>query len=128
MPMRTFSATRFQDTLNYCFTTVLANVGEDFPEKIYEVLEKKGVKREEIPSRFDYVVKILTESLGPSARVLLFKTVEALYKEYSMLTQVSYDDSLNDRITLLQSKVETEHLNPKHVLPNDWISARNRNR
>ncbi len=126
--MRTFSATRFQDTLNYCFTTVLASVGHDFPERIYEVLENKGVKREEIPSRFDHVVKVLTESLGPSARVLLFKTVEALYGEYSMPTQVSYDDSLIDRITMLQSKVETEHLNPRHATSNEWISTRNKNR
>lgn len=115
--------------LSYCFTTVLQNVGEGFPERIYEVLEKKGVTRDDIPSRFDRVITVLTESLGPSARVLLFKTVEALYHEYSVPTQVSYDDSLKDRIVLLQSKVETEHLNPKTTLANDWkISSGNRNR
>ena len=115
--------------LNYCFTTVLEAVGEGFPQRIYEVLEKKGVKREDIPSSFDRVITVLTESLGPSARVLLFKTVEALYREYSMPTQVSYDDSLKDKIILLQSKVETEHLNPRHTLTNEWkISSGNRDR
>ncbi len=113
--MRTPSATRFHDTLNSCFSAVLAGVGDGFQDKVIEVLEKKGIKRDEISSRFDHVITVLTESLGPSARVLLFKTVEALYREYSMPTQISYDDSLKDRIILLQSKVETEHLNPKQI-------------
>jgi hypothetical protein len=113
--MRTPSAAKFHETLNYCFTTILASVGNGFQDKIYEVLEKKGIKKEDVTSRFDHVITVLTESLGPSARVLLFKTVEALYREYSMPTQISYDDSLKDRIILLQSKVETEHLNPKHT-------------
>ncbi len=118
--MRSPSATVFHETLYYCFTSVLANVGTGFQDVIYEVLEKKGVKREDIPSRFDHVIRILTESLGPSARVLLFKTVEELYKEYSVPSEVSYNDSLNDRITLLQSRVETEHLHPKHAPSNQW--------
>lgn len=127
--MRTPSATAFHETLNYCFTSVLSSLGEGFKEQIYEVLEKKGLKREDVPSRFEHVIKVLTESLGPSVRVLLFKTVEALYGEYSVPTQVSYHDSLNDRITHLQSKVETEHLRPKQHSADEWRTVvGNRNR
>src|SRR5712692_7491084 len=118
--MRTLSATTFQETINYCFTSVLASMGASFQNVIYEVLEKKRLRREEISSRFDDVIKVLIETLGPSARVLIFKTVEQLYKEYSIPAEVSYDDSLNDRITLLQSRVEAEHLHPKHPPPNEW--------
>ncbi len=127
--MRTPSATTFHDTLNYCFISVLTSLGESFKDQIYEVLEKKGVRREDISSRFEHVTKVLTESLGPSARVLLFKTVEALYGEYSVPTQVSYYDSLNDRIAHLQSKVETEHLHPKqHSADEGRTLIGNRNR
>src|SRR5713226_3630114 len=118
--MRTLSATTFQETINYCFTSVLASMGAGFQEVIYEVLEKKRLRREEISSRFDDVIKVLTETLGPSARVLIFKTVEQLYKEYSIPTEISYSDSLNDMIILLQSRVEAEHLPPKHLPANDW--------
>ncbi len=120
--MRTFSSVMFHETVNYCFNLVLESMGADFRDTIYELLEQKGLKREEVSTRFGDVIKLLTESLGTSARVLIFKTVEELYRDYSIRTELSYNDAPMEKITLIQSRVEAEHLHPKHLHSVSWNS------
>ncbi len=67
---------------------------------VYDFLEKKGISREDIPSRFEDVVKILLERLGTSARVIAYRTMVELYKEFSLSADFEYDDSLSEKFVL----------------------------
>jgi hypothetical protein len=79
---------------------------------VYDFLDKKGIKREDIPSRFDDVVKILLERLGTSARVIAYRTVVELYKEFSLSANFDYEDSIKDRFVFLRERVLADRLHP----------------
>src|SRR5712664_1642888 len=68
--MRTNLISGFQMSVNYWFDLVLQGMGGPIRDWVYDFLDKKGIKREDIPSRFEDVVKILHERLGTSARVI----------------------------------------------------------
>ena len=105
--------TVFHETVNYCFNSALEGMGSTVRDVIYDFLEKKRITRPEISNRFDDVVKILTETFGSSARIIVYKTVVELHKEYSMRADFTYQDSLHDRISLLRDRVAADHLYPR---------------
>jgi hypothetical protein len=51
---------------------------------VYDHLRRKDIPESEIPAQFDDVVKVLNESFGGSARVIIYKTLVELYQQYSM--------------------------------------------
>jgi hypothetical protein len=75
-------------------------------------LDKKGISRKDIPGRFEDVVKTLLERLGTSARVIAFRTIVELYKEFALAPNVEYDDSLPDRFVYLRERVVADRLRP----------------
>ncbi len=96
-------------------------MGPTVRDAIYDLLAKKGIEQSEISSRFDDVVVVLTESLGASARVIIYRTMMQLCQEYQMRADFSYQDSLRDRMVLLRDRVVADHLYPKRVQRNDPI-------
>jgi len=99
-------------------------MGPTVRDVIYELLGKKGIEQSEISSRFDDVVVILTDSLGASARVIVYRTMTLLCQEYQMRADFNYQDSLRDRMVLLRDRVVVDHLYPKRVQRNDPIFSR----
>jgi len=101
--------------MNQCFATVVEDIlGRTVGAEILQLLERNGIQPSEISSRFDDVVEVLTKVFGEGARVLVFKTVAELYKEYSLRTGFAFGESLKEQIALLREKVASELLNPKH--------------
>jgi hypothetical protein len=96
-------------------------MGPAVRDVIYDLLAKKGIEQPEISSRFDDVVLVLTDSLGASARVIIYRTMTMLCQEYQMRADFSYQDSLRDRMVLLRDRVVADHLYPKRVQRNDPI-------
>lgn len=111
--MRAQMATVFYDTLNYCFESTLEGMGSTVRDVIYDFLQKKGISRPDISNRFDDVVKVLTETFGSHARIIIYKTLVELHQEYSMRTDFTYQDSLQDQLNLLRDRVVADHLYPK---------------
>ncbi len=117
--MRAPLVTIFDDTLNYCFGSVLETIGTSVRDVIYARLEKKGVSLSDISTKFDDVVRLLTESFGESARVIIYKTVMELHQQYSMRANFTYQDSLRDHLSLLRERVVADHLMPKRAQHED---------
>lgn len=117
--MRAQISDLFHETVNDCFRSALDGMGPTVRDVIYDLLSKKGIEQAEISSRFDDVVVVLTDSLGASARVIIYRTMTLLCQEYQMRTDFSYQDSLRDRMVLLKDRVVADHLYPKRVQRND---------
>ncbi len=100
----------------------MEGMGTTVRDVICDHLEKRGIPEAEISTRFDDVVKVLTETFGTSARIIIYKTMVELYREYSIRADFTYQDSLRDHFILLQDRVVADHLVPKHAqrgLPED---------
>ncbi len=110
--MRTTLMPGFQLAVDYWFDRVLQGMGGPIRDWIYDFLSKKGINREDIPGRFDDVVKTLMERLGSSARVIAYRTVVELYKEFALPPNFEYDDSLPDRFVYLKERVVADRLHP----------------
>ena len=110
--MRTNLMPGFQLAVDYWFDRVLQGMGGPIRDWIYDFLNKKGITREDIPGRFEDVVKTLTERLGTSARIIACRTVVELYKEFALPPNFEYDDSLPDRFVYLRERVVADRLHP----------------
>ncbi len=101
--------------MNRCFITVVEDMlGRTVKDEILQLLERNGIRQSEISSRFDDVVEVLTRSFGNPARVLVYKTVTELYKEYSQRAGFTFGESLRDQIALLKERVISDLLRPRH--------------
>ena len=104
----------FQETLGRCFASSLRDMlGSTVGESIYGLLERNGIRRNEISIRFDDTVAVLTRALGSSSRVLVHRTVVEMFRQYSQRTDFSYQDSLRERLTVLKEAVMAQHLVPR---------------
>ena len=110
--MRTNLISGFQLSVNYWFDLVLQGMGSPIRDWVYDFLDKKGIKRDDIPARFGDVVKILHERLGTSARVIAYRTMVELYKEFSLNANFDYEDSIEDRFVFLKERVLADRLHP----------------
>jgi len=103
----------FHETLDFCFSSALEGMGTTVRDVIYDYLGKRGISRPDISARFDDVVQILTEAFGSSARIIVYKTVVEIHREYQIRTDFTYQDSLRERIAILRERVVSDHLVPK---------------
>ena len=120
----------FYGTLGYCFGKVLLEtLGPKVQAAVYDLIVRSGIRKEDIPNRFDDVVQALTSTLGTSSRVIVHRTVVEMFKEYSQRLDFSYTDSLRDRLALLKEAVVANHVLPRrlredetfdHVEKPDW--------
>jgi hypothetical protein len=113
MVLRATLVNAFQQSVNYWFDSVLQGMGNSIRDWVYDFLDKKGIKREDIPGRFEDVVRILLERLGNSARVIAFRTISELYREFSLAASFEYDDSLPERFVALRERVVADRLHPR---------------
>ncbi len=105
----------FQETLSLCFASALKDMlGLAVCESVYGLLERNGIPKGEICNRFDDTVKVLTNALGASSRVLVHRTVVEMFRQYSQRAEFSYQDSLRDRLIVLKEAVVANHLTPKN--------------
>jgi hypothetical protein len=109
----------FQDTVSYCFNSTLETMGTSVRNVVYDHLRRKRIPESEIPAQFDEVVKVLNESFGGSARVIIYKTLVELYQQYSMRVDFTYQDSLRDHLSLLRERVVVDHILPRRVQRED---------
>src|SRR5207245_7414721 len=119
--LRTQISTLFHETVNDCFRNALDGMGPTVRDVIYDLLGKKGIEQPEISSRFDDVVAILMDSLGASARVLIYRTMTLLCQEYQVRADVSYQASLRERMVVVRDRVGMDHLFAKPMPRNDPV-------
>ncbi len=105
----------FYESVNACFESALDGMGSTVRDVIYDFLEKKGVSRVDIAVRFDDVVQILMDTFGGSARIIIYKTMVELHKEYSLRPDFTYQDSLRDRLNILKDRVVVDHMIPRRA-------------
>jgi hypothetical protein len=106
----------FYETLGYCFRKVLLEtLGPKVQASVYELLERSGIRKEDVSNRFDDAVQVLTSTLGTCSRVVIHRTVVEMFKEYSQRLDFSYTDSLKDRLTLLKEAVVSNHVLPRRL-------------
>ena len=104
----------FQEALGRCFASSLKDMlGGAVCESVYGLLEKNGIRRNEISNRFDDTVAVLTKALGSSSRVLVHRTVVEMFRQYSQRADFSYQDSLRERLIVLREAVLAQHLVPR---------------
>ena len=113
--MRTQIAELFHETVNYCFNAALEGMGSTVRDVVYDFLEKKGISRNDISFRFDDVVQLLTQAFGSSARIIIYKAVVEIHREYSLRTDFTYQDSFRERIAMLKDRIVADHLYPKRT-------------
>ena len=94
-------------------------MGSSVPDVVYDHLRRKGIPESEIPAQFDDVVKVLNESFGGSARVIVYKTLVELYQQYSMRVDFTYQESLRDHMSMLRERVVVDHILPRRVQRED---------
>ncbi len=117
--LRAALVSTFQDTVSYCFRSTLETMGSSVRDVVYDYLRRKGIPESEIPAQFDDVVKVLNESFGGSARVIVYKTLVELYQQYSMRVDFTYQESLRDHLSMLRERVVVDHILPRRVMRED---------
>ncbi|HZY47779.1 MAG TPA: hypothetical protein VFE96_08295 [Candidatus Bathyarchaeia archaeon] len=104
----------FHETLGACFASTLRDMlGASVCESVYGLLEKNGIPKRDVPTRFDDTVTVLMKMLGASSRVLVHRTVVEMFRQYSQRADFSYQDSLRDRLVVLKETVVANHLVPR---------------
>src|SRR5215831_16248248 len=104
--MRSPMETVFQETLGFCFASTLKDtLGPAVCESVYGLLEKNGIRRDDVSSRFDDTVAVLGKALGASFRVLVHRTVLEMFHQFSQRVDFSYQDSLRDKLLILKETV-----------------------
>jgi len=105
----------FQATIVQCFSQTLENLfGRPVREQLMRILAEHKISRSEIGARFDDVAKVLADVFGSSSRLLIYKTVMELYKEYSVRASFGFYDSLRDQILFLRERVLADIMKPRH--------------
>jgi hypothetical protein len=94
---------------------LLETLGPTVQASIYNLLERSGIRKEDISNRFDDVVQALTSTLGTCSRVVIHRTAVEMFKEYSQRLDFSYMDSLRDRLAVLKEAVVANHVLPRRL-------------
>jgi hypothetical protein len=106
----------FEDTLNSLLSEALeAMLGSRVRDEVYSLLGRRGIGIRNVPSRFDGVVDILDETFGAlGAKVIVYKAVAELHREYSLPIDFSFGGTLRDKLVMLYEQVLSKHIWPRH--------------
>ena len=106
----------FEDTLNNLLSEALeAMLGPKVRDEVYSVFGRRGITKRNVPSQFDDVVNILSDTFGAlGAKVIIYKAVADLHREYSQATDFPFTGSLADKLLTLYELVVTNHIWPRH--------------
>ncbi|HZY46405.1 MAG TPA: hypothetical protein VFE96_01295 [Candidatus Bathyarchaeia archaeon] len=104
----------FEDVLQKSFGLAVEELlGCGVENEIYRILESKGIRKEEIPSRFDKVIEVLLQVLGECSRVIIHRVLRVLYEKYSLPIDFSFQETLVDRLNMLRDRIVVDHLRPR---------------
>ena len=93
-----------------------AMLGPKVRDEVYSVLGRKGISMKNVPTQFDDVVNILSKTFGVlGAKVIVYKVIAELHREYSQPTDFSYGETLRDKLLSLHERVISNHIWPRHV-------------
>ncbi len=112
--MRTPNLTLIHETVSLCFDQVLGTLGDRTKRIIYEFLSRRGIGKEEVSSRFEDVEGLLVELYGQGGRSVMIGTLAKLCEEYSIPLNLSYSDSLGNRMAQLTENILMQKLVPRH--------------
>lgn len=112
--MRTPNLTIIHETVALCFDQVLSTLGEGTKRMIYGFLSRRGIAKEEVSTRFEDVEGLLVQLYGQGGRSVMIGTLAKLCEEYSIPLNLSYSDSLGNRMTQLTENILMQKLVPRH--------------
>lgn len=112
--MRTPNIALIHETISLCFDQVLSTMGEITKRATYDFLARKGIRREDLFSRFGDVEALLTKLYGQGGRSVVIGTLAKLCEEYSIPLNLTYSDSLSNRMAQLIENILMQKLIPKH--------------
>jgi hypothetical protein len=112
--MRTPNLTLIHETVSLCFDQVLTTLGDRTKRIIYEFLSRRGIGKEEVSSRFEDVEGLLVALYGQGGRSVMIGTLAKLCEEYSIPLNLSYSDSLGNRMAQLTENILMQKLVPRH--------------
>src|ERR1700758_651267 len=102
--MRRSVTEAFDETLNGLLSTLLATMlGPSVRDEAYALLTKRGIDKNDVPTRFDDVVNVLGEAFGPvGAKVIIYQVIAELHREYSQPINFSFQGTLRDKMLSLR--------------------------
>jgi hypothetical protein len=117
--LRTAIVSTFYETLDYCFEQAVKDIlGDAVQGSVYGLLERNRIPKKDVANRFNDVVAIMLKTLGACSRVIVQRTVSEMYKQYAQRINFSYEDSLQQQLTILESSVVANHLTPRRAYQN----------
>jgi hypothetical protein len=107
----------FEDTLNNLLSEALeATLGPNVRDEVYSVFGRRGITKRNVPSQFDDVVSILSDTFGVlGAKVIVYKAIAELHREYSQATDFAFTGTLRDKLLMLYELVVSKHIWPRHM-------------
>jgi hypothetical protein len=90
-------------------------LGRGVRDEVYHILENKGIRKEDVPNRFDNVIEVLHQFFGEGSRIIIHRVLRVLYGKYSLPVDFSCQETLLDRLTLLRDRIVVDHLLPRGV-------------
>jgi len=113
----------FDEVLTKSFSSALEGLlGRPVRDEVYHILETRGLRNDQVPSRFDKVMEVLHEFFGEGSRIIIHRVLRVLYEKYSLPVDFSYQETLLDQLTLLRDRIVVEHLRPRGVEGLDLFS------
>ncbi len=112
----------FDEVLTNSFSSALEGLlGREVRDEVYHILETRGIRNDEVPSRFDKVIEALHQVFGEGSRIIIHRVLRVLYEKYSLPVDFSYKETLVDRLTLLRDRIVVDHLRPRGVENMDFF-------
>jgi hypothetical protein len=112
--MRTPNIAMIHETVSFCFDQVLSTMGEVTKRVTYAFLVRKGIGTEDLSSRFSEVEALLVQLYGQGGRSVMVGTLAKLCEEYSIPLNLSYSETLGNRMAQLTENILVQKLVPKH--------------
>jgi hypothetical protein len=101
----------FQEVVNNSFSAALEGLlGREVRDEVYHLLETRGIRVDEVPSKFDKVIEALLQVFGEGSRVIIHRVLRVLYEQYSLPVDFTCQEILLDRLTILRDRVVLDHL------------------
>jgi len=94
-------------------TAIEVLLGRGVRDEVYRILESKGIRRSDVPSKFDKVMEILLQVFGECSCVIIHRVLRVLYESYALPVDFSSQEILLDRLVVLRDRIVLENLRPK---------------
>jgi hypothetical protein len=70
-------------------------LGKGVRDEVYRILENKGIRREDLPSKFDRVIEVLQQVFGECSRVIVHRVLQRctrniLFQWVSLIRKLSW--------------------------------------